>query len=84
MQRQAYRYRDRPHVRARITELRNQMAATGPDESKALLIRRLEEAAGVDIREIIDLTTHHCPACYSSDVYRAGWQTAFVAAGVNR
>ena len=80
MQRQAYRYRDRPHVRARIAELRNHMAATGPDEIKALLMhvpaRRL---LSVDVREIIDLTVHHCPACYSSDVYRANWQTAFAS-----
>jgi hypothetical protein len=80
VQRAAYGYLARPHVRARVTEIRNRMAATGPDESKALLIRRLEEAAGVDIREIIDLTTHHCPSCYSSDAYRAGWPNATLAA----
>ncbi len=80
IQRSAYRYLARPHVRARVTEIRNRMAATGPDESKALLIRQLEEAAGVDVREIIDLTVHHCPACYSSDAYRAGWPNATLEA----
>lgn len=80
VQRAAYGYLARPHIRARVTELRNRMAASGPDESKALLIRQLEEAAGVDVREIIDLTVHHCPACYSSDAYRAGWPNATLAA----
>jgi hypothetical protein len=80
VQRSAYRTLARPHVRARIVELRNRLAAVGPQESKALLVRELEEAAGVDVREIVSLSVHHCPACYSSDVYRAGWPNATLAA----
>lgn len=80
MQRAAYGYLARPHVRNRITELRNRMAAAGPVATKAALVRDLEESAKVDVREIYQLVTHHCPACYSSPAYVAWWANALADA----
>lgn len=80
MQRAAYGYLARPHVRARVAHLRNRMAEAGPQASRAVLVRELEEAAGVDVREIVTLAVHHCPSCYSSPAYGAWWPNATLAA----
>jgi hypothetical protein len=80
MQMQAYRMRSLPHVRNRIVELRNSMAAAGPVATKAALLRDLEESAAVDVREIFILTKHHCPACYASAAYVAWWANALADA----
>jgi hypothetical protein len=73
MQRAAYALLGRPHVRARITELRNRMAEVGPQATRAALVADLQEAINVDVREIVSLTVTHCPDCYSSPVYTDGW-----------
>jgi len=73
MQRAAYALLGRPHVRARITELRNAMAERGPQATRAALVQDLQEAISVDVREIVSLTVQHCPDCYSSPVYADGW-----------
>src|ERR1700722_9924145 len=67
IQSQAYRMRSLPHVRDRIIELRNAVAANGPQATRAALIRDLQESADVDVREIVSVTRHHCPQCYASD-----------------
>jgi hypothetical protein len=72
-QRAAYGYLARPHVRARITELRNAMAERGPQATRAALVADLQEAIGVDLREIVSLTVAHCRDCYSSPAYVDGW-----------
>jgi hypothetical protein len=70
----------RPHVRDRIVELRNQIAANGPQATRAALVRDLEETADVDVREIVNVSRHHCPHCYSSDAYATAWVNATAAA----
>jgi hypothetical protein len=73
MQRSAYRLLALPHVRNRITELRNAMAERGPQATRAALVQDLQEAINVDLREIVSLTVAHCPHCYSSPLYVDGW-----------
>lgn len=73
MQRAAYALLARPHVRARITALRNQIAAAGPKATQAALVSELQEALAVDVAEIVRLEVVHCPACYSSDAYATVW-----------
>jgi hypothetical protein len=80
MQRAAYALLSRPHVRARIVELRNQMAAIGPKATQAALVAELQEALAVDVAEIVRLTVVHCPNCYSSDAYNAAWPMMAAAA----
>ena len=76
----AYAMKARPHVRDRIVELRNQIAANGPQATRAALVRDLEEMSGTDIREIVNVTRHHCSHCYSSDAYATAWVNATAAA----
>jgi hypothetical protein len=74
--RAAYAILARPHVRDRIVELRNAIAANGPQATRAALVRELQEAADVDVREIVNVTRHHCPQCYSSPAYGDWWPMA--------
>ena len=76
MQRAAYALLARPHVRARVIELRNQIAATGPKATQAALVSDLQEALAVDVAEIVRVTVVHCPDCYSSDAYATAWPIA--------
>jgi hypothetical protein len=80
MRRAAYALLARPHVRARITELRNHIAANGPKATQAALVADLQEALAVDVAEIVRLTVAHCPACYSSDAYAKAWPILAAAA----
>jgi hypothetical protein len=73
IQSQAYRMRALPHVAARIVELRNAIAANGPQATRAALVADLQACADVDVREIVTVTRHHCPACYSSPAYATAW-----------
>lgn len=76
VQRAAYAILARPHVRDRIVELRNQIAANGPQATRAALVRALQEAADVDVREIVNVTRHHCPDCYANAAYADWWPLA--------
>jgi len=71
--RAAYALLARPHVRARITEARNQIAAAGPKATQAALVADLQDALAVDVAEIVRLDVVHCPDCYSSDAYATAW-----------
>jgi hypothetical protein len=73
MQRAAYALLARPHVRARITTLRNQIAAAGPKATQAALVADLQDALTVDVAEIVRVTVVHCPHCYSSPAYDTAW-----------
>lgn len=73
IQAMAYAMKARPHVRDRIVELKNQISANGPQATRASLVRDLEEMSGTDIREIVNVTRHHCSHCYSSDAYATAW-----------
>ena len=73
MQRVAYALLARPHVRARIIELRNQIAAAGPKATQAALVADLQDALAVDVAEIVRVTVVHCPHCYSTDAYTTAW-----------
>ncbi len=75
-QRAAYALLARPHVRARITDLRNQIAAAGPKATQAALVADLQEALAVDVAEIVRLAVVPCPTCYGSDgsnSYATAW-----------
>ena len=76
MQRAAYALLARPHVRARVIELRNQIAAAGPKATQAALVAELQDAIAVDVSEIVRVTVAHCPDCYSSPAYEAWWPIA--------
>src|SRR6185437_1850374 len=78
--RAAYALLARPHVRARITELRNAIAAAGPKATQAALVADLQDALAVDVAEIVRLAVVHCPHCYSSPAYEAWWPLAAAAA----
>jgi hypothetical protein len=80
VQRAAYGYLSRPHVRARIIELRNAMAAAGPKATQAALVADLQETLAVDVAEIVRLDVVHCPSCYSSPAYATAWPDAVAAA----
>ncbi len=71
--RAAYALLARPHVRGRITELRNAIAAAGPKATQAALVADLQDALAVDVAEIVRLEVVHCPTCYSSPAYEAWW-----------
>ena len=79
-QRAAYALLARPHVRARVTELRNQIAAAGPKSTQAALVADLQDALAVDVAEIVRLDVVHCPDCYSSDAYATAWPIMAAAA----
>ena len=70
----------RPHVRARITELRNQIAAAGPKATQAALVADLQDALAVDVAEIVRLEVVHCSDCYSCPAYGDWWANAAAAA----
>jgi len=78
--RSAYALLARPHVRARVTELRNQIAAAGPKATQAALVADLHAALDVDVAEIVRLDVVHCPDCYSSPAYGDWWPLAFAKA----
>jgi hypothetical protein len=80
MQRAAYALLARPHVRSRIVELRNQIAAAGPKATQAALVSELQESLAVDVAEIVRLDVVHCPDCYSTDVYDTVWPMLFAEA----
>lgn len=80
VRRAAYYLLSRPHVRARVTELRNAIAANGPKATQAALVSDLQDALAVDVAEIVRLTVAHCPSCYSSPAYEAWWPLAAAAA----
>jgi hypothetical protein len=69
----AYALKGRPHVAARITALRNEIAAVGPQATQAALVADLQEALAVDVAEIVRLDVVHCPHCYSSPAYATAW-----------
>jgi hypothetical protein len=78
--RAAYALLARPHVRARVTELRNQIAAAGPKATQAALVADLQAALDVDVAEIVRLAVVHCPDCYSSPAYGDWWPLALAKA----
>jgi hypothetical protein len=78
--RAAYALLARPHVRARITTLRNAIAAAGPKATQAALVADLQDALAVDVAEIVRLEVVHCPSCYSSPAYHAQWPMLAAAA----
>lgn len=78
--RAAYALLARPHVRARVTELRNAIAAAGPKATQAALVAELQDAIAVDVSEIVRVTVAHCPDCYSSDAYAVAWPIMAAAA----
>jgi hypothetical protein len=76
----AYAMRARPWVSARITTLRNAIAAAGPKATQAALVADLQDALAVEVAEIVRLEVVHCQDCYSSPAYADWWLNATAAA----